>query len=135
MNIGTTKTAHPWAQLKKIMSEKLESETPSDAATCSRLARCSACGRITDDFVRYGSLAYTETCPSEMPHVCGSDCMAVAADKIESGEWQPPKLRSAMGGNAWDISKPRKGYDAQPSQAELIKALLHAANALFSLFL
>jgi RNA polymerase-interacting CarD/CdnL/TRCF family regulator len=28
-----TKQAHPWAQLQQIMSEKLESETPSDAAT------------------------------------------------------------------------------------------------------
>jgi hypothetical protein len=54
--------------------------------------------------------------------------MADAADKIESGEWVVPKLHSAMGGNAWDISKPRKGYDAQPDQATLINALIHAAN-------
>ena len=56
--------------------------------------------------------------------------MADAADKIESGEWRLPKLRKAMGGYAWDISKPRKGYATQPSQAELIKDLIHAANAI-----
>ena len=54
--------------------------------------------------------------------------MADAAGKIESGEWIVPKLHSAMGGNAWDISKPRKGYDSQPDQATLANALIHAAN-------
>jgi hypothetical protein len=55
--------------------------------------------------------------------------MANAADKIESGEWKVPKLRKAMGGYAWDVSKPRHGYDAQPSQAELVNELVHSANA------
>jgi len=36
---GATKQAHPWAQLTKIMSEKLESKTPSDAAACSHFRR------------------------------------------------------------------------------------------------
>lgn len=88
------------------------------------LAKCSVCGHITDDFVRYGSLALTDEYPSECPCVCSSECQDAAADKIESGEWKVPKLRLAMGGYAHNISKPREGYDAQPTQAELTKQLL-----------
>ena len=111
----------------KTMNQQPTS-TALHAETCSRLAKCSVCGHITNDFVVYGSLAHLETCRAEMPHVCASSCMADAADKIDSGKWVVPKLRSAMGGNAWDISKPRKGYDAQPDQATLINALIYSAN-------
>lgn len=97
-----------------------------DATTCSRLARCSVCGKITNDYMMYGSLAHSETCPTKMPHVCTSSCMDDAAVKIESGEWRLPKLRSAMGGS---ISKPHIGYDVQPTQAALIEVLIHAPNA------
>jgi len=100
----------------------------SDASACSRLAKCSVCGRITNDFVIYGSLFLTDEYSWECPHVCGSDCMATACDKIESGEWKVPVLRKAHGGYCHDISKPRKGYDAQPDQATLVNALIHAAN-------
>jgi hypothetical protein len=55
--------------------------------------------------------------------------MADAADKIESGEWVVPKLHSAMGGNAWDISKPRKGYDDQPDQSTLKLTLANFQKA------
>jgi len=77
----------------------------------------------------YGSLFLTDEYPSECPHVCGSDCMTIAADKIESGEWEVPVLRKAYGGNCHDISKPRKGYDAQPRQGDLVAVLIHTANA------
>jgi len=115
------------------MSKKLESLSGSNAPTCSRLARCSACGRITNDYVMYGSLFLTDEYPSQCPHVCGSECMATAADKIESGEWEVPVLRKAHGGYCHDISKPRKGYDAQPDQATLVNALIHAANVRYAL--
>ena len=54
--------------------------------------------------------------------------MADASDKLESGEWEIPKLRKALGGYAHDISKPRKGYDRQPTQDELTKAVLAKAS-------
>lgn len=98
----------------------------------AKLAKCSVCGRITDDFVIYGSLFLTDEYPQECPHVCGSDCMVVACDKISSREWQVPVLRMARGGNYHDISKPRKGYDAQPRQDDLVAALIALANAKLS---
>ena len=110
------------------MSKQHKSFTGLNALICSRLARCSVCGRITNDYVMYGSLFLTDEYPSQCPHVCGSDCMETAADKIESVEWEVPVLRKAHGGYCHDISKPRKGYDAQPDQATLVNALIHAAN-------
>lgn len=92
------------------------------------LAKCSVCGRITNDFVIYGSMYLTDEYPSQCPHVCGSDCMGIAADKIESGEWKIPKLRKAHSGYCHDISKPRQGYEAQPDQDELMRELLKLAN-------
>lgn len=111
------------------MSKKLESLSPSNAPTRSRLARCSVCGRITNDYVLYGSLFLTDEYPSQCPHICSSSCMADASEKIDSGEWKVPVLRKAHGGYCHDISKPRKGYDAQPDQATLVNALIHAANS------
>ena len=88
------------------------------------LAKCSVCGQITDDFVRYGSLFLTDEFPWQCPHVCGSTCMATASEKIESGEWVLPKLKKALGGYHHNISKPKKGYETQPSQEDLIRELL-----------
>jgi hypothetical protein len=85
---------------------------------------------ITNDYVMYGSLFLTDEYPTECPHVCGSDCMEIACDKIATREWEVPVLRKAHGGYCHDISKPRKGYDAQPTQAALIKTLIHTANAI-----
>lgn len=95
---------------------------------CSRLARCSVCGRITNDFVMYGCLFLTDEYPSQCPHICSSSCMADASEKIESGEWKVPVLRKAHGGYYHDISKPRKGYDAQPDQAALVFAFFGFKN-------
>jgi hypothetical protein len=50
--------------------------------------------------------------------------MAEASDKIESKEWVLPKLKKAHGGYCHDISMPRKGYEAQPTQSELVDALV-----------
>lgn len=88
------------------------------------LAKCSVCGHITNDFVRYGSLFLSNEYPQECPVVCSDECMATASDFLMSGKWKVPVLRKALGGYAHDISKPRKGYDSQPTQAELIKAIL-----------
>ena len=88
------------------------------------LAKCSICGRITNDYVIYGSLFHTEEYASQCPHVCSSSCMADACDKIESKEWVLPKLKKAHGGYCHNISKPRKGYEAQPTQSELVDALV-----------
>ena len=88
------------------------------------LAKCSVCGRITNDYVIYGSLFHTEEYAEQCPHVCSSSCMAEASDKIESKEWVLPKLRKAHGGYCHDISKPRKGYEAQPTKSELVDALV-----------
>ncbi len=109
------------------MDRKTYGQSPSPA--CSRLARCSVCGRITNDFVMYGSLFLTDEYPSQCPHICGSDCMEIACDRIATREWEVPVLRKACGGYAHDISKPRKGYDAQPTQEALIATLIHTANA------
>jgi hypothetical protein len=95
-----------------------------DQQPSSFLAKCSVCGHITNDFVRYGSLFLTDEYPSECPCICSSSCMADASEKLESGEWKIPKLRKVMGGYAHDISKPRKGYDKQPSQEELVAMLI-----------
>lgn len=55
--------------------------------------------------------------------------MATADEKMASGEWRVPALRMASGGYAWNISKPRKGYDAQPRQGDLVAVLVYTANA------
>ena len=89
-----------------------------------KLAKCSNCGRITDDFRSYGSLFLADEFPSQMIYVCGSACMADIAEKIESGEWATPVLRKAAGGYAHAICKPRKGYDSQPSQEALVRELI-----------
>lgn len=88
------------------------------------LAKCSVCGRITNEFFQWGSLHLADQYPRECVYVCGPDCMDDATSKIDKGKWKLPTLRKSCGGYAHDISKPRKGYDAQPTQAELIKALL-----------
>ena len=95
--------------------------TPADI-----LAKCSVCGHITNDFVRYGSTFLVDEYPQECPCVCSDECMAAASDLIMSGKWRVPVLRKSCGGYAHDIKKPRKGYDRQPTQAELIKAILPA---------
>jgi hypothetical protein len=102
------------------------------ATSCSRLARCSVCGKITDTWDRYGCFFLEEEYPQECIYVCSTPCFDTAEAKIKSGQWKTPKLKKALGGAAHDISKPRKGYDAQPSQAELVKALIHTANSTVS---
>ena len=92
------------------------------------MAKCSVCGKITDAWDRYGCFFLEEEYPEECIYVCSTPCFIEAETKIESGVWKTPKLKKALGGAAHDISKPRKGYDKQPSQAELVDALLNAAN-------
>jgi hypothetical protein len=101
------------------------------ATTCSRLAKCSVCGKITKGWDRYGCFFLEEEYPEECIYVCSTPCFIAAETKIESGEWKTPKLKKALGGAAHDISKPRKGYDKQPSQAELVDALLNTANSFY----
>ena len=93
-----------------------------------KLAKCSVCGHITDDFVIYGSMFLCDEYPAQCPHICSSACMEEASTKIDTGEWVIPKLKKSHGGYCHDISKPRRGYDAQPSQEVLIKALILAAT-------
>lgn len=90
----------------------------------NQLAKCSVCGYITDDFVRYGNMFHADEYPAQCPCVCSSECMGVACEKVESKEWVLPKLKKAHGGYCHDISKPRQGYDAQPSQNDLLKELV-----------
>jgi hypothetical protein len=96
--------------------------------TRSRLAKCSACGKITGTWDSYGSFLLEEEYPSECIYVCSTECFDVAEKKLESGQWKTPKLKKVYGGAFHDISIPRKGYDAQPSHGDLIKALLCLAN-------
>jgi len=110
------------------MSKKLKSLSGSNAPPCSRLAKCSVCGKITKGWYRYGCFFLEEQYPEECIYVCSTPCFIEAETKIESGAWKTPELKKALGGAACDISKPRKGYDKQPSQAELVDALLNAAN-------
>jgi hypothetical protein len=98
------------------------------ATTCSRLAKCSVCGRITNTWDSYGSLFLEEEYPGECVYVCSAECMDAADEKIQNGTWRLPKLKKTYGGAFHDISKRRKGYDHQPSQEAMVKALLHAAN-------
>ena len=88
------------------------------------LAKCTVCGVITDMFDTYGSNFLRDEYPRECICVCSTPCFETAEEKIGSGEWDTPKLRKAHGGYCHDISNPRKGYDAQPTQEELTKQLL-----------
>lgn len=97
--------------------------------TRGTLAKCSVCGKITNEWDRYGCFFLADEYPTECVYACSCACFDAANKNLEIGKWQTPKLKKAMGGAAHDISKPRKGYDAQPSQDELVKSLLHAANA------
>ena len=67
--------------------------------------------------------------PWECVYACGPDCMEAASGNIESGAWAMPKLRKTAGGYAHDISKPRKGYDRQPTQDDLLAELLACKRA------
>jgi hypothetical protein len=88
------------------------------------LAKCSVCGQITDTWDRYGSLFLEDEYPQECIYVCSAQCLETAESKINSGEWNTPKLKKAFGGYMHDISKPKKGYETQPSQDDLIRELL-----------
>lgn len=94
----------------------------------SQLAKCSVCGHITDDFVRYGNIFHADEYPNQCPCACSSECQDIVAEKMLSDEWALPKLKKSHGGYCHDISKPRRGYDAQPSQDDLIKQLLTLAK-------
>jgi len=72
---------------------------------------CDACGKVDfwdGNWRNYGSIAHEETCPQDMISTCSDKCREVATKKIESGEWELPKLRAGAGGSS--IVAPRKGY-------------------------
>jgi hypothetical protein len=93
--------------------------------TMITLAKCSVCGHITDDFVKYGSFFLREEYPLECIAVCSSECMDTAQQNIEAETWKTPELTasSSLGKAHHDIKRPRVGYDPQPTQDELIKEL------------
>jgi hypothetical protein len=98
---------------------------PSKNVPSQRLAKCNVCGKISDKWIRYGCFFLEEEYPNECIYICGDACFPVADYAIKNGEWKTPILKRVFAGSAHDISKPRIGYDAQPSQDDLIQELLH----------
>jgi len=99
-------------------------------STCSRLYlyQCSACGKITQERRCYGSFALEEGHQNEQAYACSDACEDAITAKMTYGEWSLPKLRMVLGGAAYDISRPRKGYERQPTQEDLIDMLIDSAN-------
>ena len=75
-----------------------------------RVYTCTVCKREgfwDDGWSHYGSLVIEENWPQDMIYSCSRKCQKVARGKIESGEWQLPKVRL---GYSPKITQPRKGY-------------------------
>lgn len=75
--------------------------------------RCTICGtegEWTDSWSGYATMAVWDTCPQDVPIACSSDCYQQLVKKVDSGEFQLPKLTVCDGGYNWRVSRPRQGY-------------------------
>ena len=83
----------------------------SDTLT-RRKWKCDICGKVdfwSNSWFSYGSFAMEETCPEDIPTVCGIECKKEMEKKFSSGEFVLPKL-SRIGPVGQKVIKNRQGY-------------------------
>lgn len=88
----------------------------------AKLWKCSICGRVdlwSASWGTYTSLAIDDDCPQLRIVTCSDSCHSFADKKMVTGEIALPTVR--IYGGMSTMSKPQKGYAAQPDQAKLLR--------------
>ena len=74
--------------------------------------KCDICGKVSfwgPKWMRYSSIALDETCPDDVPTVCGEDCMAILNYRLKTGAIKLPEL-DRSNGYFCTVVKDRVGY-------------------------
>ena len=93
-----------------------------------KLYQCTVCKRVflwDENSSSYSSIAIDEVMPEQGIRCCCDGCVEVAQEKIKSGDWKLPNVKTK--GGFYRITSEAVGYDHQPSQEEL-KQLFNAAT-------
>jgi len=77
----------------------------------NNLFKCDICGKKAwrnDEWVSYGSIALSETCPQDIPLACSDKCCVEMKRRFKNKEMALPKLTNR--GYYCDVVHQRVGY-------------------------